>query len=86
MHHTRWLAIALLSQPHAPAALLHGSIVWCLARESITNDNVLIGPTEDVFMHGDVLQTENWNSGIDKLTDQDIDVICGVYKVFTGMF
>jgi len=33
---------------------------WCgTGQESITNDNVLIGPTEDVFMHGDVLQTEN---------------------------
>ena len=77
---------ALLSQPHACAALLHGGIVWHPARESITNDNVLIGPTEDVFMHGDILRTENQEFWDDKLTDQDIDVICGVYKVFTGMF
>jgi len=60
--------------------------VWHLARESITNNNVLIGPTEDVFLHGDVLQTENLEFWDEKLTDQDIDVIYGVYKVFTGMF
>ena len=37
-------------------------------------------------MHGDVLRTQNQEFWDDKLTDQDIDVICGVYKIFTGMF
>ena len=60
--------------------------MWRLVRESISNDTVLIGPTDEAFVHGDVVRfdtnREYWD---DKLTDEDIDLICGTYKVYTGM-
>ena len=65
---------------------MHGGIVWHLVRESINNNVVLVGPTDEVFVHGDVVcfdtNLECWD---DKLTDEDANLICGVYKVYTGM-
>ncbi len=55
-----------MSEPHARAALMHGGIVWHLVRESINNNAVLVGPTDEVFIHGDVVcfdtNLECWDS------------------------
>ncbi|KAF8530155.1 hypothetical protein BU17DRAFT_35850, partial [Hysterangium stoloniferum] len=71
--------------PHALVALLRGSIVWHLAMQSISQDAVLAGPTDEVFTHGQAFQTSDgtywWD---DDLSEDELNLICGVYKVFTG--
>jgi len=65
-----------LSEPHARAALMHGGIVWRLVRESINNNVVLVGPTDQVFIHGDVVRFDtNLECWDDKLTDEDVNLM-----------
>ena len=77
---------SFLSQLHARAVVMQGGILWHLVFESIDNNAVLIGLTDEAFIRGDVVcfdtNLECWD---DKLTDEDINLICGVYKVYTGM-
>jgi hypothetical protein len=76
---------AFFRHPRARAALLRGGIVWRLAMQSISQDAVLAGPTDEVFTHGQVFQTSDgaywWD---DDLSEDELNLICGVYKVFTG--
>ena len=65
---------------------MQGGILWRLVFESIDNNAVLIGPTNEAFIHGDVVCFDtNLECCDDKLTDEDINLICRVYKVYTGM-
>ncbi|KAF8515612.1 hypothetical protein BU17DRAFT_51571 [Hysterangium stoloniferum] len=72
--------------PHAHTALLRGGIVWCVAMQSISQDAVLVGPTYQVFTHGQAFQTSDgtywWD---DDLSEDELNLIYGVYKVFTDM-
>lgn len=70
---------SFLRQPHARAALLKGGIVWRLAMEFLGPQDVLVGPSEQAF-------TRHQQSGLydDDLTDDELNLICGVYKVYTG--
>jgi hypothetical protein len=72
-------------QPRARVALMRGGIIWRLAIEHIGPESILVGPTDGVFDNGDVWRPlgpmEFWD---DSLTDEEIDLICGVYKVDTG--
>jgi hypothetical protein len=67
-------------QPYARAALETPGIVGRLVRESIGQDIALLGPAlEDGHVHSlSVGTAELWG---DHLTDKDLDLICGVYKV-----
>ena len=79
---------ALLRQPHARAALLKGGIIWRLAREHIdySSNAVLSGPSEYVYHCGHALRfSDGQVSWDDDLSEQEMDLICGVYKVYTGM-
>lgn len=60
-------------------AALCGTLTGSL--ESIPNANVLIGPTEDFFIHRDVWWTDNQEFWDDRLTEEEVEIICGVYKV-----
>jgi hypothetical protein len=75
----------LLSSPRGRAALLHGGLVACIARPYVNFDDVCKGPTSDVMRYGSVLRGDNgigyWD---DKLTSDELDIICGVYCVDTG--
>jgi hypothetical protein len=75
-----------LHQPQARAALLKGGIVWRLAREFLDNDVVLMGPSQNA-LHGmlGVFRYGDTNFCDDELTDEEMDLICGVYKVYTGV-
>ena len=69
------------------AALLMGGIVARLAREAVSFDDVCNGPSDRVFWDGTVLFNERSpSSGYwdDSLTPDELDIICGVYKVATG--
>ncbi|KAJ7655728.1 hypothetical protein DFH06DRAFT_992263 [Mycena polygramma] len=75
-----------LSSPRGRAALLYGGIVGRLARSEASKEEVLRGPTANVLVEGICLWDGRspfayWD---DRLTEQEIDLICGVYHVATG--
>ena len=75
-----------LSSPRARAAMLKGGIIWRLAKEAIPESAVLSGPSTEVYSTGAMFQS---NRGIfldDGLSEDELDLISGVYKVFTGKF
>jgi hypothetical protein len=75
------------SEQHSRAALLKGGIVWRLVKETLSPGDVLAGPTANVCCHGHALTSPNnqslWD---DDLSEDELDMICGVYKIFTGNF
>jgi hypothetical protein len=78
---------AFLRSPRARAALLKGGIVWRLAMEFIEPGLVLAGPSDDALVCGQPFRPtagdlEYWD---DELTVDELDLICGVYRVRTGI-
>jgi hypothetical protein len=77
------------SQPRARAALTRGGIIWRLALECIGapgQEIVVNGPSREVFTHGTSLH-DLQSSGTmrdDTLTEAEMDLMCGVYIVYTG--
>ncbi|KAF7969794.1 hypothetical protein HWV62_25969 [Athelia sp. TMB] len=77
-----------LLTPHARAAVKSGGILWRLSVQSIDPNYVAAGPSSEVlatsrskYFEGD--KAQYWD---DELTDDEIDIICGVYKIDTGMY
>ena len=76
-------------QPYSRAAFGMGGIVWRLARAMVNDDFtdslVMNGPSDSV---GNSYSTERFTNGSilcdDSLTEQELDFICGVYKIATG--
>ena len=76
-------------QPYSHAAFGMGGIVWRLARAMVNDDFtdslVMNGPSDSV---GNSYSTERFTNGSilcdDSLTEQELDFICGVYKIATG--
>ena len=82
----------MLHRPYRHAALLEGGIIWQLTVDglgSLSESLVLDGPSLDVLQHGHAVKCgnnkQNWLWD-DALSDQDRDIICGVYKVYTSQF
>jgi hypothetical protein len=76
---------AFLRQPHGRAALLAGGLVWRLAIEAIGFEPALDGPSEDALLYGSYLQTSSLGLTYDDaLSADELDLICGVYHVYTG--
>ena len=79
----------VLSQPRGRAAALRGGIVWRLAVELLGEElvrEVEEGPSADVWRHGhELAETRGPSWYEDALSSYELDVICGVYKVFTGI-
>ena len=76
-----------LTEPHARAAILAGGIVWRLALESLPIDTPFSGPSERAYTHGLVLNSPDLGKVCDDaLTTEEMDLICGVYKVYTCAF
>jgi hypothetical protein len=78
----------LLKSPHGRAVLLRGGIVGRIAREFLSLDAALAGPSVEVtehqagFMSPSHLQDHcYWD---DDLSDREINVICGTYVLWTG--
>ena len=74
------------------AALLRGGIIWRLAMDALGYESaleqVLAGPSADCVDFGGMPQyladgSELWD---DVLSDEEVDLICGVYKASTGEF
>jgi hypothetical protein len=78
-----------LTSARGRAAMLMGGIVARLAREVVTYENVSYGPSDDVVGNGLCLWDGHQSSPAywdDRLTEDEVNVICGVYKVDTGEF
>ena len=74
-----------LRGPFGRAALLHGGIIWRLAREIVSDDEVLEGPSRDFHLYGGVVMLYGMvNLVDDMLSASALDVISGLYKVDTG--
>ena len=70
------------------AALLRGGIVWRLAVEVLGGDwrpLASTGPSEDVYVYAQAFVPERGDYYYDDaLSSDELDVICGVYKVYTA--
>lgn len=76
----------LLHAPRARAAASKGGILWRLTVEFIDWNYVIAGPSPEVqrstrakHLKGD--PNEYWD---DELMEEDIDIVCGVYKIYSG--
>ncbi|KAF8592246.1 hypothetical protein K439DRAFT_1313778, partial [Ramaria rubella] len=75
-----------LGLPHTCVALLRGGIVWRLAIESLGALAALEGPSLDSVALG-----HSWKhpDGTllydDEISDTEMDLICGVYGIYTGI-
>lgn len=66
---------------------MKGGIVWRIAIESLNLLNAVDGPSEIVFELGRCFAgNDGENYWDDWLTDDEIDLICGVYQVKTGAY
>ncbi|KAJ7437317.1 hypothetical protein FB451DRAFT_1061024 [Mycena latifolia] len=75
-----------LRSPRGGAALLFGGIVGRLARSDVSVEEVLRGPSDDALLNGICLWDGHSVSAYwdDCLSQQEIDLICGVYHIATG--
>jgi hypothetical protein len=66
-----------LLSPHGRAAILAGSIVIHLARESVGFERVCTGPSDSgiCFWDGNQSSVAYWD---DQLMEDEVDLICGV--------
>lgn len=70
------------------AALMAGGLVARLARDVVPYIEAFYGPSDTVFLEGMRLWDGNSSSPgywDDKLTEDELDLICGVYKIATGI-
>ena len=78
----------ILSSPRGRAALLRGGIVGRLAREHLAIDSACLGPSSSVTVHRvgfNIVDGDGMKYWDDELTDDEIDVICGLHRCYTGM-
>jgi hypothetical protein len=78
---------AFLRSPRGRAALLKGGIVWRLAMEFLEPGLVLAGPSDDALVCGQSFRPIAGNPDYydDYLKPDELDLICGVYQVRTGI-
>ncbi|KAF7964826.1 hypothetical protein HWV62_2643 [Athelia sp. TMB] len=68
----------------ARAAVMKGGIIWRLSVHSIDQNMVLNGPVDITSGLYSRMDDENYGSWDDELTEDELDLISGVYKIFTG--
>ena len=74
-----------LRKPRGRAALLKGGIVWRLAIETLGSTAALSGPSQEVFTCGHQIILANGDAWWDDdLTSEELDLICGKYRISTG--
>jgi hypothetical protein len=79
---------AFLRSLHARAALLKGGIIWHLAMEFFKPGLVLASPSDDALTHGQSFHpaADAPKYCDDELMSDELDLVCGVYQVQTGIF
>jgi len=77
----------VLSSPRGRAVLLAGGLIWRLALEHLGMESVGLGPSTVVQNGiGYVFEAPNRQVyGDDGLTKDELEVICGLYRCYTGM-
>jgi hypothetical protein len=75
---------SFLATPRARAALLKGGIVWRLAKEVVPEVTVVNGPSSESLLTGRAFRCDEQYLWDDELTEEELNLICGVYKVQTG--
>ncbi|KAJ6491152.1 hypothetical protein C8R45DRAFT_928977 [Mycena sanguinolenta] len=81
-----WLSPRKLLHPRrGRIALPYGGVIGRIVRSEVTDDDVLRGPSADVFEMGVCLWDGRSNHAYwhESLTEHEIDLICGVYYVAT---
>lgn len=69
------------------AALMRGGIVWRLAYDTVAPKRVTNGPASNVAWSGKNIGDLNGHTLVDdNLSPAAEDAICGVYKVYTGIY
>lgn len=77
----------ILNTPRGRAALLRGGIVWRLALDTMSPDSALRGPSWEASVEGCGLCVKSGESIMydDSLSQDELDIICGVYRCETGV-
>ena len=80
--------LVILSQPRARSALLRGGIIWRIAVEVLSFDDVLRGPslTTTIQNRGFCVSDQLDSFADDMLTDVEFDLLSGAYICYTGVF
>ncbi|KAL0569649.1 hypothetical protein V5O48_012311 [Marasmius crinis-equi] len=79
-----------LSSPRGRAAVLAGGLLARLAKDVVNKTDVLSGPSRDfltAWMYGEQFsdpQEQTYIYWDDRLTEEEVNLICGVYEVATG--
>lgn len=80
---------SLLQRRYGRAALAKGGILGRLAREALGDDIKLLiqnGPSSEVLQYGTAIRIGQLYYWDDELTEDEEQIICGVYKFSTGEF
>lgn len=77
---------AFLGQARGRAAQLKGGIIWRLSKHAVGHDKVLVGPSDEVADNARVFSVGSDTYVDDDLSEDEMDLICGVYKVVTGSY
>ncbi|KDQ30234.1 hypothetical protein PLEOSDRAFT_1081782 [Pleurotus ostreatus PC15] len=72
---------AFLLTPRGRAAIMAGGIVWRLARDVVDIGDVLAGPTDHAMIWTRTVSSDDYAYVDDTLSDYELDLICGNYKV-----
>jgi hypothetical protein len=76
---------SVVNGPYGRAALLTGGIIWRLARETLTDvTSAAAGPSDNVLDNGMAFRSTDGYLWDDSLSQHELDIICGVYKVRSG--
>ncbi|KAJ7764961.1 hypothetical protein DFH07DRAFT_955790 [Mycena maculata] len=77
--------LRFLHTPRARIALQYGGVIAWLGRSQVSDDDFFTGFGEDIYDVGDCLWdgTSGFAYWHDKLSDHEIDLLCGVYHVDT---
>jgi hypothetical protein len=71
--------------PHARAALLEGGILWRLGMEYLDPQAAISGPSDYANDFGERISLPDEGTFVDdSLTEDERDLICGTYAVYTG--
>jgi len=77
--------LSFLQLSHAHASLQSGGILWRLSVDVIGTEIALQGPSADAHVFGDIVTAPNGDQFVsDRLTDEEMDLLCGKYYVYTG--
>jgi hypothetical protein len=75
---------AFLRKPRGRAALLQGGILWRLSVEAVDVGSVLAGPSSDALQGHSFTTHHGFNYCDDALTEEEVELIVGVYRIYTG--